>query len=280
MNSLKPKEPLMATMLSILLPGLGQLYTGRIWRGLLFSYLYLMEWAIFLETLCTPTTKLYPYHLFWAFGFIAFTLFSIMDSYHCAEEWNFQRDLKRKITAGGRMVWIGSILFSIFIFNPSGMVYYSLRTNVVQPFTIPSASMRHTLIEGDRFLVDKAVYKKSGPKRGDIVVFHHPTDAEKIFVQRVAGLPTETLEIRDNRLLINGSFLKEGERLAELPYFNEGEYGKKGQVVKIPQECFYVLGDNSSESRDSRFWGFVPRKNIIGRAYKIYYPFKRSGPIE
>jgi len=280
MNSTKPKEPLVGVLLSILFPGLGQFYAGRVWRGLLFLFVTLTGWTILLDYVCDPTTKLHLRHLFAAFVFIWFSLFVVVDSYRCTEEWNFDRHLPRKLTAGKKILLTMGILFFIFMLNPLAILYYSIRTNIVQSFIAPSESMRPTLMEGDRFLVNKVIYKKSDPKRGDVIVFQYPEDPQQIFIQRIAGLPGEPIEIRDNHLLINGSPLKEAGRLTELPYFNEGEYGKKGQVVKIPAGSYYVLGDNSSVSRDSRVLGFVPKKNVIGKAYKIYYPFKRSGPIK
>lgn len=150
----------------------------------------------------------------------------------------------------------------------------------VQAFKVPSGAMLPTLIEGDRILVDKTIYEKSEPKRGDIVVFRYPPDTKKSFVKRVVGLPGETIEIREGQLYINGDVIREPEILTEIYYYNGGAFGKKGQVVKIPDDSYYVLGDSSASSLDSRYWGFVPEKNLEGKAYKIYSPVNRAGPVK
>jgi signal peptidase I len=94
------------------------------------------------------------------------------------------------------------------------------------------------------------------------------------------GLPNETIEIRNGKILINGVAIQEPAVLTKIHYYNRGAYGDKGQVIEIPADSYYVLGDNSSASRDSRYWGFVPKKYLEGKAYKIYFPFNRSGAIK
>jgi signal peptidase I len=138
---------------------------------------------------------------------------------------------------------------------------------VVQGFYIPSGSMRTTLLENDRILVNKFIYRFAEPQRGDIIVFKWPVDESKIFVKRLIALPGEEVEIRSGTVLINGKKIDE-------PYLNvipEGNYGP----VTVPPNEFFVLGDNRNMSDDSRFWGFVPRKNIKGKAFLIYYPLTR-----
>jgi signal peptidase I len=139
--------------------------------------------------------------------------------------------------------------------------------------------MEPTLLQGDLILADKAIYKKSEPKRGDIIVFIYPEDTKKMFVKRLVGLPGETIEIKNGSILINGTILTE-PFFANKYYYNRGDYAKEGQAITIPQDSYFVLGDNSTSSKDSRYWGFVPKKYIVGKAYKIYYPFNRSGPVK
>ncbi|MFH1621847.1 MAG: signal peptidase I [Candidatus Omnitrophota bacterium] len=162
----------------------------------------------------------------------------------------------------------------------AGIVPFYIRNNIAQGFKIPSDAMKPTIIIGDRVLVDKAIYKNSEPKRGDIVVFKYPGDPSKQFIKRVAGLPNETIEIKEGLILINDNVIQEPAIFTSLRYFNRGEYGQKGKPIKIPNGSYFVLGDNSAASRDSRYWGFVPRENIIGKASKIYYPSNRAGEIK
>ena len=153
----------------------------------------------------------------------------------------------------------------------------SIRTFLIGPYKIPTGSMRPVLMEGDRIFVDKISYRFREPKRGDIIVFKYPLDRKKDFVKRLAGFGGETIEIREGLLYINGQKLDQPASFAERFYYNRPDwaYGKEGQVISIPKEHFFALGDNSAQSSDSRNWGFVSRKDLIGRAVLIWWPPKR-----
>lgn len=154
-------------------------------------------------------------------------------------------------------------------------VALAIRTFLIAPFKIPSGSMRPTLIEGDRILVNKFLYRFREPQRGEIVVFRYPDDRKRPFIKRVAALGGETVELRDGELLINGAPTTLSPSLETTRYLNRGSYGQQGSIEEVPEEAFYVLGDNSSFSHDSRFWGFVPRSLLIGRAICIFWPPSR-----
>ncbi|MFH1777774.1 MAG: signal peptidase I [Candidatus Omnitrophota bacterium] len=152
---------------------------------------------------------------------------------------------------------------------------FFIRTFIVQAFKIPSGSMRPTLIEGDRLLVWKLPYWfGKNPERGDVIVFKYPEDLRKDFIKRLIGKGGETLEINRGSILVNGQPVIE-PRLINRYYYNRGEYGAEGQKILVPEKHFYVLGDNSANSRDSRYWGVVPRKNLVGRAFVVYWPLNR-----
>lgn len=151
-----------------------------------------------------------------------------------------------------------------------------IRTFVAEARWIPSGSMRPTLIERDRLIVDKVSYRFSSPQRGDIVVFA-PTDALKeqkfkdAFIKRVIGLPGETVEVSGGRVFVNGKPLRE-------PYIEEPPNYQWGPKV-IPDGQYLVLGDNRNNSYDSHYWGFVPRDRIIGRAFVRFWPPERIGGL-
>lgn len=163
-----------------------------------------------------------------------------------------------------------------------------IRQFIVQAFKIPTGSMRMTLIEGDRILVNKFIYGAKAPfmdfqlpdlrkpKRGDVIVFMYPEDPKKDFIKRLVALPGETIEIRNGNIYIDGK-LSADPLIYNRYYYNrfDSEFGKEGQKIKVPEGSYYVLGDNSSSSRDSRYWGFVPEKNILGKAILIYWPPQR-----
>ena len=154
-------------------------------------------------------------------------------------------------------------------------VALAIRTFIMAPFKIPSGSMRPTLIEGDRILVNKFIYHFRPPQRGDILVFRYPEDPKRPFIKRLAALGGDTVEIREGKVIVNGQPLDGTGRFNTNHYYNQGQYGEEGRPIKVPEGEFYVLGDNSASSHDSRFWGFVPRRLAIGRAMCIFWPLTR-----
>jgi signal peptidase I len=187
---------------------------------------------------------------------------------------------------------MGTVVIAIFVI-----------TFIVQAFQIPSESMENTLLVGDYLLVNKLCYGGRGLGdhllpyqkigRGDIVVFHYPVDPQQHFVKRVIGIPGDRLRMDKKKVLINGKPLEEPYVRFLEPANNlfrdnfprtdiaalrlEGDWWlemKKlvvdGQLI-IPEGHYFVLGDNRDNSDDSRYWGFVPRENIIGRPLVIYW---------
>jgi signal peptidase I len=161
-----------------------------------------------------------------------------------------------------------------------------IRSFIVQPFKIPTGSMRETLIEGDRIFVNRFIYglrlplttirflKFHSPQRGDIIVFNYPEDTKRAFIKRLIGKEGDVVEIKDGRVYVNSKELQL-PAINNIYYYNRGDYGLIDQKIVVPKNSYYVLGDNSSSSRDSRFWGFVDDKYIIGQAFFIYWPPKR-----
>jgi signal peptidase I len=186
-----------------------------------------------------------------------------------------------------------------------------LLTFVLQPYLIPSESMEHTLLVGDFLLVNKQVYAPAGGlsrwllpyrtvARGDIVVFHHPNPP--FLVKRVVGIPGDRLRIEDGRVTVNGMPLDEPyaafEPTASNPFRDEfpGTVYTDPQVdplwwrqmqslthdgeLVVPGDEYFVLGDNRNHSKDSRFWGFVPRQAIVARPLVIYFSLTRPSTTD
>ena len=161
-----------------------------------------------------------------------------------------------------------------------------IRTFVIQAFKIPSGSMRTTLLEGDLILVNKFIYgakipftdlrlpKVRGLKRGDVVVFIYPEDRTKDFIKRLVAFPGETVEIKNGTIYINNKPLLDPVFNQKF-YYNRGDLAQEGSRITVPAGDYFVLGDNSASSKDSRYWGFVPGRNILGKAMIIYWPPQR-----
>ena len=168
--------------------------------------------------------------------------------------------------------WASSIIVAL-------VLTLIIRTYVIQAFKIPSGSMRPTLMEGDKLFVNKYLYRFEKPKRGDIIVFKYPVDPKKDFIKRLVGFGGETVEIRDGKIYIDGKVLDDPDSFGKFYYYNHDPYGGPNDRILIPEGAYYALGDNSANSTDSRFWGFVPKKNVLGKAIFRWWPPKRIGPI-
>lgn len=154
-----------------------------------------------------------------------------------------------------------------------------IRTFFVQAFKIPSGSMRPTLQERDRLLVNKLIYRFNEPQRGDIVVFRFPLEPKKDFIKRLIAKEGETVEIKEGNIYVNGELVKDPV-IKNITYVNAGSLENENSSITVPEGHYFVLGDNSANSRDSRYWGFVPEKNMLGKAFVIYWPPKRVGSIK
>jgi len=166
-----------------------------------------------------------------------------------------------------------------------------IRSFIVQPFKIPTGSMRMTLIEGDRILVNRFIYglriplttvrffKFVKPHRGDVVVFNYPEDITKDYIKRLIGEPGDVIEIKEGKIYVNDKEFKL-DATKNTYYYNRGEHGLINQKIIVPKDSYYVLGDNSRSSRDSRYWGFVDDKYLIGKAFMIYWPLSRIRTIK
>ncbi|MBI1978048.1 MAG: signal peptidase I [Candidatus Omnitrophica bacterium] len=154
-----------------------------------------------------------------------------------------------------------------------------IRTFLVGPYKIPTGSMRTTLLEGDRIFVDKITYRFRAPERGEIIVFKYPLDKKKDFVKRLIGFAGEEVEIRDGSIYINGKRLEKPAQITSHYYYNRSDwsYGREGQKFIVPSGYYFVLGDNSAQSSDSRNWGFVSKSYLVGKAFLIWWPLDRFG---
>jgi signal peptidase I len=146
---------------------------------------------------------------------------------------------------------------------------------IVQPVKVEGTSMLPRLHDGERIFVNKLIYY-GVPKleRGDIVVFWYPNDPSKSYIKRVVGLPGETVEVREGRVLINGRVLEETylDPQLNLSHMNH-------QPVLVKDHYYFVMGDNRDHSSDSRFWGLVPEKYIYGKALFRYWPIGSASMI-
>ena len=169
-----------------------------------------------------------------------------------------------------------------------------IRTFVVQAFKIPTGSMEQNLLIGDHLLVNKFVFGPSASRlerallpirdirRGDVIVFKYPKEPERDFIKRVIGLPGDRIQVRDRRVFVNDVPIDEpyvfyldpsatAAAGAEVTSFDvRGWFGP----VTVPPDQYFMMGDNRDNSEDSRYWGFLPRDHVKGRAVVIYWSYE------
>jgi signal peptidase I len=202
--------------------------------------------------------------------------------------------------------WLGWLCFVILFFAISNVGIAGLKI-FVRPFSMPTGSMSPTIqgstkrpdgttVSGDHVFAESYAYWFSEPQRGDIVVFetkgisedgrelfHIPLD--ELYVKRIVGVPGDVLSIQNGRLCNHNQILSEPAGLAKLK-FNGPQYPFQIYLTNstasytVPSGNYFVIGDNTTNSLDSRFWGAIPEKNIIGRVSKIYWPLNHAGKVE
>ncbi len=169
-----------------------------------------------------------------------------------------------------------------------------IRTFVVQAFKIPTGSMEENLLIGDHLLVNKFVFGPTASRperavlpvgtlaRGDVVVFKYPVEPDRDFIKRVIGLPGETIEVKEKKVYINGKpfqepyvhFLAPPAAQSELHEVTSFDVRERYGPVTVPANQYFVMGDNRDNSQDSRYWGFLPRENVKGKALVIYWSYE------
>jgi signal peptidase I len=179
--------------------------------------------------------------------------------------------------------FIEAFLWAFFLF-------LIIRICVVQSFKIPSSSMENTLLIGDYLMVNKFLYGVRvpftdyrlpafrEPERGDVIVFKYPMDTSVDFIKRVIGLPGDEIKIIDKEVYINGILYKnpheihKDQQIFPAESVSRDNYGP----VRVPEGSYFVMGDNRDNSHDSRFWGFVPESNLVGKALIKYWSWDNN----
>lgn len=165
------------------------------------------------------------------------------------------------------------------------VIFFFVRTCVIQPFRIPSGSMLNTLVIGDCLFVNKFIYgikvpftnmrlpHVREPQRGDVVVFRFPLDPSQDYIKRLIGVPGDTIEIRDKKVYVNGMLYQNPHELYTEAKILPRELSVRDNFgpILVPTASYFMLGDNRDNSFDSRFWGFVPDENVIGAAFIKYW---------
>ena len=289
-----------AIMNSLIMPGLGQVYCGKLARGLVFSFLNILLLPIVIWMFSvSDSPMLMPATIALIFAGGIVQLAAIVHSACIAKHTKTDYELK------DYNKWYVYVLFVLIITGGSiGSALY-LRDQTLEAFRVPAASCYPTIVPNDRILANKGVYRAQDPQRGDLVVFLNPTNRQINFIKRVVAIAGDTVEIKDGQVYVNDEKLQrrklpqstlddirikiEGEPL-DGEIFEEINGDAKYKIIlakpphdkmshdfektTVPKHHCFALGDNRNLSYDSRHFGPVLLATIKGRADYLYYPAK------
>jgi signal peptidase I len=300
------RKPLTAIVLSLIMPGLGHVYCGRIVRGIILAFLSSIFIPVIFGTLSVSQYSVRIVVIIVSlFASLVVWLVAIIDSWYTA------RHTADNYTLKDYNRWYVYIILILMSTGSSTQIAFNVRASLVEAFRITAVSMHPTIVYGDRFLANKIAYNNSDPERGDVIVFKSPENRRSNWVKRVVAIAGDTVEMKDNELYINGQKLEresvgqsscdslKGAVQGELFLERNGQTEYKIFLADIDKEkmdfiadfpqttipknhCF-VLGDNRNLSRDSRHFESVPLATIKGKADYLYWPAKswsRFGRIE
>jgi len=268
----KPRKAWLAGLLSFLTIGLGQFYAGKPKKAFFLYFIgqSLIGAVVLIAIIYCPVPIIFLCSLLIA---LAFFIFNIIDAVLAA-----RKSVEYQLKPYNRwyfylLLWI----FAAFIVQP--IVTTTVKTNLVQAFKIPSGSMMPTIHVGDYILAKTRFFIKNEINHGDIVIFEWPKDSSKNFIMRAIALGGDEIKIVDKKVYINGSIINEPYVINEdTNTYSTGDFKLRDNFgpVKVPESSVFVLGDNRDRSNDSRFWGFVKKSSIIGRASTIYWSWDKS----
>jgi signal peptidase I len=255
------RRPIVALVLSLVVSGLGQTYNGQLKKGLTF-YLAMGFLVGFLIAVLVGNF----YGMLIACAIILGSkIFILIEAVYSARRIG-QVTLKRY---NRWYVYAVIALISGYVVYP--LASSAIKNNLYTAYKIPSGAMGPTLLVGDHLVADMGYPAKDEPQRGDIIIFKFPPDPSKDFIKRIIGLPGEQIEITDRKIYIDGKLFDDkyghyetqswGSSTGRCPYCS----------VTVPNDHYFVMGDNRDNSQDSRYWGFVPLKSIRGKALYIYW---------
>ena len=277
MPNIQPRKPFVASLMSLVLPGFGQLYNGQvnkaIWLFLAFALISVPGIAAI--ALYLPTVLTVPTLALSLIAVVAMWLFGIIDA------WRQAGQRQHYLAAA----WQCSGAYAAVLVLCSGLALPLLidyvRSNQVEPFRIPSASMAPAVLQGDLLFADKR-YNRAGwagvpggqtssIARGDIAIFTYPNDRTLKYIKRIIALPGDKVKIQNGEVQVNGVLLA-----AALPSAQATDKPAANELdITVAAGQVFVMGDNRSNSKDSRDFGSVPMQDVVGKARQVWFS---SGP--
>lgn len=289
MNELTPRKPLMAALMSFVLPGFGQLYNGDVNRGLLLfiGFVLCSIPLVVIIALFLPAALMLPMLILATIGSIGLWIYGI------ANAWKTARTLGEYTLQAWQKTGVYLLIFLTAMFILPTMTQY-VRANLVESFYLPSGSMTPSVLKGDIIFAKKnynCPQCSSHVKRGDIGIFVYPNNRTQYYIKRIVALPGDKIEMGQQQVFINGQSLSRGktEAVDDNTMVTETHGNTEYQVqwltddtddmieLTVPPGQVFVLGDNRSKSNDSRKFGTVPLRDVVGKAGQIWFSKGEDG---
>jgi len=291
-HSIALRRPWIAAILSLIMPGLGQVYSGLLPRGLIWMLLCGISSVGGLLILSHPTADSWTLGCAAGLAQVAIWIAGAIDSYRCALRCKADYELKDYNR------WYVYVL--LLLMGTGSLLSYALnvRDQLIQPFRIPSASMYPTLSPHDHFIAVKNAYRNSDPQRGDLVLFANPNNRRELWTKRVIALAGDTVAVKDGNLYVNGAklplqpvgpgvvsgtagqiFSEENNGAKYRIFISQGHQAPDFPEITAPKNECFVMGDNRNEALDSRIVGPIPIISILGKLEYRYWPIASAGRI-
>ena len=260
----KPRRPWLAAVLTLLETGLGHIYAGNPKRGIVLYCIAQCPFLVFAVSLTAIVTTA-VFRASAILAVIAFAIYCVVDAVLIARR---RKENYRPAKYNRWFVYVGYLLVAGLL--GQACASFIVTPYLIQAFKMPTGSMEPTLLIGDHILVDKHIYRANEPQRGDVIVFRYPRNPETAYVKRLIGEPGDMVEMVGRTVCINGKPIVENYA----QYIDPGSINAHYGPYRVPPGQFFVMGDNRDASQDSRFWGFVPRENLLGKPLIIYWSFE------
>jgi len=280
-STFAPRGIVTSIILSIIIPGLGHIYNGKLILGILIFFLgHLFAFIFFAIGIWKSTTGLFLIIILSAIYVLAVIIHSVILA-------KVNKDYQLK--SYNRFIYYA---LCILIVLGLSYIYEYFQVHRAKAYRVFTSSMEPTTRVGDYMLADLWAFKKSNPEPGDIVLFKYPLEKDQVRFDRCIATGGQTLEIIDKIVYVNGErfpdsakvqfidqiiFPKDKNRFGQKTFQNLGTRDNFGPIV-IPENAYWVMGDNRDSSADSRYWGFVPHDHLMGKAEIIYFSLDRDVP--
>jgi signal peptidase I len=289
LDDIHPRRPLVAALLSLSLPGLGQLYNGDINKALwlFLAYVLVTVPGVTIAALYVPSVLMLPLLSTSVLLTLGIWLGAIIDAWREAARRQIYTRREWQVSGFYALMFLAGNLFILML------LINTMRQHMVQAFTIPTAAMEPGILRGDALFADKRYNCPNCKTRvatGDIGIFVYPNDRTTYYIKRVIGLPGDHVTIKDRHVIVNGkSLTREESTTGEHVPTTEQSDGRSWRVqwskaavgpeidLTVPPGQIFVLGDNRDASTDSRQFGTVPLSDLIGKARQIWFSTGENG---